>query len=194
MKSGFRLTFVPVAQQIHHVEADGLVAALFEHGGGQTLVRPPHTWTQSIGSCHPHSRLVNLRAPPCRLTLLSDDLADAVEKASVARPEGTLVVDHLHLQEQADCPVSSTPSGMDGSEPASGPTFSVSMGQTTMMASATPAPRPHTRLLVLSRRPVASRIGLLSISNTPNLPACVRDDRDSLKDEPIVLPSGGFRE
>lgn len=37
------------------------------------------------------------------------------------------------------------------------------------MASAMPAPRPHRRLRVLSNRPVASRMGLLSISNVPNL-------------------------
>uniref|UniRef100_A0A4W6DAA7 Uncharacterized protein n=1 Tax=Lates calcarifer TaxID=8187 RepID=A0A4W6DAA7_LATCA len=47
--------------------------------------------------------------------------------------------------------------------------ISVSMGQTTTMASAIPAPKPHKRLRVLSNRPVASRMGLLSISNVPNL-------------------------
>lgn len=35
-----------------------------------------------------------LAVPP---TLFSDDLTDAVKEPSVARPEGALVVDHLHL-------------------------------------------------------------------------------------------------
>uniref|UniRef100_A0A3Q3QF80 Uncharacterized protein n=1 Tax=Monopterus albus TaxID=43700 RepID=A0A3Q3QF80_MONAL len=39
-------------------------------------------------------------------------------------------------------------------------TLSVSMGQTIKMASAIPAPKPHTRLRVLSSRPVASPKGI----------------------------------
>lgn len=34
------------------------------------------------------------------LTLLSYDLTDSVKEASVARSEGTLVVDQLHLEEE----------------------------------------------------------------------------------------------
>lgn len=33
-------TFVPVPQHSHDVEADGLVGALFQHGGRQTLIGP----------------------------------------------------------------------------------------------------------------------------------------------------------
>uniref|UniRef100_A0A667XQ30 Uncharacterized protein n=1 Tax=Myripristis murdjan TaxID=586833 RepID=A0A667XQ30_9TELE len=50
------------------------------------------------------------------------------------------------------------------------------MGQTTTIASAIPAPKPHKRLRVLSRRPLASRMGLLSISNVPNLSARAKDN------------------
>lgn len=42
VKRGF-LTFVPVSQQVHHVESDRLIGPLFQHSGGQTLVGPPHT-------------------------------------------------------------------------------------------------------------------------------------------------------
>lgn len=38
--------------------------------------------------------------PSCCLTLFSDNLADAVKEASVARSEGTLVVDQLHLEDE----------------------------------------------------------------------------------------------
>lgn len=42
-----------------------------------------------------------MTADPSRcLTLFSDYLTDAVKEASVARSEGTLVVDHLHLEDE----------------------------------------------------------------------------------------------
>lgn len=93
-----------------------------------------------------------------------------MKEASVARPEGALVVDQLHLQDFIR-PVYSL---MAQQTPKCDytllrRTLSVSMGQTTIIASVIPAPKPHKRLRVLSSRPVASRIGLLSISNVPNL-------------------------
>lgn len=36
------LTFVPIAQQVHHIEPDGLIGPLFQHGRRQTLIRAPH--------------------------------------------------------------------------------------------------------------------------------------------------------
>lgn len=42
----FTLTFVPVLQGGHHIEADGLVGALLQDGGGETLVRPSQSWGQ----------------------------------------------------------------------------------------------------------------------------------------------------
>lgn len=36
----------------------------------------------------------------CSLTLFSDNLTDSVKEASVARSEGTLVMDHLHLKDE----------------------------------------------------------------------------------------------
>lgn len=43
-RSDFTLTFVPVLQRGHDVEADCLVGALFQDGGGEALVRPPQSW------------------------------------------------------------------------------------------------------------------------------------------------------
>lgn len=37
------LTFVPIAQRVHHIESDGLIGSLFEHSRCQTLICPPHT-------------------------------------------------------------------------------------------------------------------------------------------------------
>lgn len=37
-------TFVPVPQHSHDVEADGLVGALFQHCGRQTLIGPLQSW------------------------------------------------------------------------------------------------------------------------------------------------------
>lgn len=44
--SDLRLTFVPVLQRGHHKEADGLVGALLQDGGGETLVRPSQPWRE----------------------------------------------------------------------------------------------------------------------------------------------------
>lgn len=45
-RSDSTLTFVPVLQGGHHIEADGLVGALLQDGGGETLVRPSQSWGQ----------------------------------------------------------------------------------------------------------------------------------------------------
>lgn len=105
---GSALTFVPVLQGGHHVEADGLVGALLQHGGGETLVRPSQSWeggavrqqegggVSLVALLSPTTRWQQLGTVSC--TLSPDDLFDPVEEAPVPGVGRCLVVDELDLE------------------------------------------------------------------------------------------------
>lgn len=101
----FTLTFVPVLQRGHHIEADSLVGALFQDRGGETLVCSSQSCRAETSgfdfSCItlPHHWMSGeYRHLRSAFTLSPDDLLDSVEEAPVFWVGRCLVVDEFNLE------------------------------------------------------------------------------------------------